>query len=185
MVSDSPALAEQGADEDFELADKMRGVSAVLVDSVEKLRFVARRWLACLRPNGLERNEVGKKARKYLRLFDLVRPFTIMVPLYEVRLTLNVGPQPVDQSLVETIGGFQLSRSSLQFSKEVLFIDGAIEFAQNLFTFVVAVAFGIWVESAYRVFVFFGKTVRRLLFEDPGAFFDGHSGIRSHKVRSV
>ena len=47
MVSDTPALAEQSADEDFELADKMRGVSAVLVDGVEKLRFVASTWLAC------------------------------------------------------------------------------------------------------------------------------------------
>jgi len=47
MVSDTPTLAEQGADEDFELADKMRGVSAVLVDGVEKLRFVASTWLAC------------------------------------------------------------------------------------------------------------------------------------------
>jgi hypothetical protein len=107
-----------------------------------------------------------------------------MFPLYEARLALNVSPQSVDQTLVEIIGGFQLSGSSLQFSKEVLFIDGAIEFAENLFAFVVAVAFGIWVESAYRVFVFFGKTAQRLLFEDPGAFLDSHSGARSHKVRS-
>ena len=47
MVLDTPSLAEQGADEDFELADKMRWVSAVLVDGVEKLRFVASTWLAC------------------------------------------------------------------------------------------------------------------------------------------
>ncbi len=114
-----------------------------------------------------------------------MRPFTIIFPLYEARLALNVSLQPVDQSLVETIGGFQLSGSSLQFNKEVHFIDGAIEFAQNLLTFVVAVAFGIWVESAYRVFVLFGKTARRLPFEDPGTFLDGHSGARSHKVGSA
>ena len=41
MVSDAPALAEQGADKDFEFADKMCGISAVLVDGIEKLRFVA------------------------------------------------------------------------------------------------------------------------------------------------
>ena len=47
MASDTPALAEQGADEDFEFADKMRRVSAVLVDGIEKLRFVASTWSAC------------------------------------------------------------------------------------------------------------------------------------------
>jgi hypothetical protein len=41
MVSNTPTLAEQDVDEDFELADKMREVSAVLIDGVEKLRFVA------------------------------------------------------------------------------------------------------------------------------------------------
>jgi len=108
-----------------------------------------------------------------------------MFSLYEARLALNVSSQPMDQSLVETIDGFQLSGSSLQFSKEVLFIDDVIEFAQNLFTFVVAIAFDIWVESAYRVFVLFGKTARRLPFENPGAFLDGHSRARSHKVEST
>ena len=35
MVSDAPALAEQCANEDFELADKMCGIRAVLVDGIE------------------------------------------------------------------------------------------------------------------------------------------------------
>ncbi|MCJ1455925.1 hypothetical protein MMC28_006282 [Mycoblastus sanguinarius] len=145
-----PALTKQDVDEYLELADKLRRVGAVLVDSVEKFRFVARPWLACLRLNGLERNEVVEKARKYLRLFNVVRLFTITVLLHKARLALNVSPQPVDQNLVETIGCFQLSGSSQPLSKEVLFIDSAIELAQNPFTFVVlaAVAFGIWVERA-------------------------------------
>ncbi len=46
MISDTTALAKQGADEDLELADEVRGVGAVLVNSVEKLRFVAGTWSA-------------------------------------------------------------------------------------------------------------------------------------------
>jgi len=42
MFSNILALVEQDVDEDFELANKMREVSVVLIDSVEKLRFVAR-----------------------------------------------------------------------------------------------------------------------------------------------
>ena len=46
MVSDATTLAEQDADEDFELADEVPGVGAVLVNGVEKLRFVAGTWSA-------------------------------------------------------------------------------------------------------------------------------------------
>jgi hypothetical protein len=42
MVSNTLALVEQDVDKDFELANKMREVSAILIDSIEKLRFVAR-----------------------------------------------------------------------------------------------------------------------------------------------
>lgn len=42
MFSNILALVEQDVDEDFELANKVPEVSVVLIDSVEKLRFVAR-----------------------------------------------------------------------------------------------------------------------------------------------
>ena len=44
--------------------------------------------------------------------------------------------------------------------------------------------FSIWIESRYRVFVF-GRTLRQLFFEEPGAFLDGHSGDWSYKFRST
>lgn len=42
MISNILAFVEQDVDEDFELANKVREVSVVLIDSVKKLRFVAR-----------------------------------------------------------------------------------------------------------------------------------------------
>ena len=59
MNSDITALAEKGADEDFELADKMRGVDAVLVHGVEKLRFIAGTWSVRHRLNASRGIEVG------------------------------------------------------------------------------------------------------------------------------